>query len=159
MKISVDPNDSSGQLSVMSTLHSGLFCSYCTSRATHASPDVAVGKEKAWQFIPWLLGASIPEVTHIPSSPLLLDYASHMALPYSKAMGRDSPTKCLEGKETWKYWGEALMLTTQTSSLFSLCCKLSLQTQPQPQPPFQPGGCPEAIAVWRFWTATAAGDL
>lgn len=51
------------------------------------------------------------------------------------------------------------MLTTQTFSLFSRYCKLLLQTQPQPQHPFQPGGCPEAAMSGDSGTAPAAGDI
>lgn len=98
------------------------------------------------------------EVTHVPSSPILLDEASYMAMPYSKTMGKGSPAKCLEGKENWKYWREALLWTTQTFSLFSLCCKLLLQAQLQPQHPSQPGGNPEAPAIYSG-TATVTDDL
>lgn len=91
---------------------SRLICSYGTPIATHTSTAVATAEEKAWGFLPWLLSASTLEISHVPSSPIFLDKANYTALPYFKPTGKDRSSTCREVEENWKYWREALMLTT-----------------------------------------------
>lgn len=81
VNFSVDPDDSSGQLSAMWVPHCRLFCSCDVSIAI----CVVSGEEKAWGFFPWLFSAFTLGVPRAPSRPTLLDKASYMALSHSRA--------------------------------------------------------------------------